>query len=211
MKEIDLPSVPQFIMTMSPETISPEPNIDEDGRPWFTIGTMDFSETNKLLTIVKSNGSKILYATTWLESLMEELLMYFFMGGDGFASEKNFIFKNDVLGASGFSFSLKKETCTKIVNKFELLKGKNKTKFQKSLKDIMDWRNAFAHGTLGYDGGQKKCYVNYYQGEQKRLYLDDDFWSKCEDTFKQANELVLTLNKKLRDEISKNSSEQPST
>lgn len=187
MKDIDLPSVPKFMVSVTPSAFNNPPDIDDKGQPWFTMGTIDFGETNKLLEKVKSNGAKILYATTWLESRIEEVLLTFFMGSGAEENEKYYFFKHEVLESSGFSFSFKKETCNKLVNQFGLLKGKEKEALKKALADIMKWRNAFAHGALGYDGA-KGCFIDYYQGEQQRLYLDNDFWDKCEQTFSTAHD-----------------------
>jgi hypothetical protein len=187
MKDIDLPSVPKFMVSFTtPSVLNNTPEIDEEGQAWVPVGKIDFSVTNKLLEKVKSNGSKILYATTWLESRIEEVLLTFFMGAETDKNEKYYFFKHEVLESSGFSFSFKKETCNKLVNKFGLLKGKEKEALKKALADIMKWRNAFAHGTLGYDG-VKGCFVEYYQGEQQRLFLDNYFWEKCEKTFSTAH------------------------
>ncbi|WP_051333345.1 hypothetical protein [Aliagarivorans marinus] len=197
MKEIELPSVPKFMVSMNKETMVPEPSHVQDGTPWFSFGKIDFGQTNELLSIVKSNGAKILYATTWLESRLEEILMQFFMGEDEFTSERSYLFKHEVLESSGFSFSFKKETCIKIINHLNLLKGKNKDKLPKLLKNIMSWRNAFAHGTLGYDGA-KGCFIDFYQGGQQRLLLDDEFWVECESTFTSAHECIDQVLKQLK-------------
>ncbi len=114
------------------------------------------------------------------------------MGGSSHDSDKNYFFKHEVLESSSFSFSFKKETVLKIINETGALKGKNKDKFQKYLKDIMCWRNAFAHGTLGYDGA-KGCFVDYYQGKQQKEYLNDGFWKECEDTFNKSHECINTV------------------
>jgi len=189
MKEIELPSVPKFMVSIDTKSMNTEPDIDENGNSWFSIGTIDFGETNKLLTTVKSNGAKVLYATTWLESRLEDVLMQFFMGADENASDRSYFFKHEVLESSGFSFSFKKETCIKVISRHELLRGKDKDKFPKLLKDIMSWRNAFAHGTLGYDGS-KGCFIDFYQGGQQRLHLNDEFWGQCESTFTLAHECI---------------------
>ncbi|WP_305812532.1 hypothetical protein [Photobacterium leiognathi] len=190
MRDIDLPSVPKFMVSFDQSSCLETPNIDSDGQPWFELGTIDFGETGKLLDTVKSNGAKILYATTWLESRIEEVLIRFFLGNE--EDERYMFFKHEVLEASGFSFSFKKETCNKLVNQFSLLSGKDKEKLKKSMADIMKWRNAFAHGTLGYDG-TKGCFIDFYQGGQQRLELDDVFWDNCERTFTTAHELMTKI------------------
>ncbi len=195
MRHIDLPSVPKFMVSFDSNSLSGSPNVDEDGRAWFALGKIDFGETGELLETVKSNGAKILYATTWLESRVEEVLINFFLGDE--EDEKYMFFKHEVLEASGFSFSFKKETCNKLVNQFSLLSGKDKEKLKKSLADIMKWRNAFAHGTLGYDGA-KGCFIDFYQGSQQRLELDDKFWDNCEHSFSTAHELLTSIMKHLK-------------
>lgn len=197
MKEIELPSVPELMVSMNKETMNPEPSYDQDGTPWFSSGKIDFGETNDLLSVVKSNGAKILYATTWLESRLEEILIQFFMGEDEFSSDRSYFFKHEVLESSSFSFSFKKEACIKIVNKLGLLKGKNKDKFTKLLKNIMLWRNAFAHGTLSYDGA-KGCFIDFYKGGQQRLHLNDEFWVECEKTYTDAHECINKVVKQLK-------------
>ncbi len=110
--------------------------------------------------------------------------------------DKRTIFEKEILQSSTLSYNNKKELFFKIVNKSELLSGKKKSKLQKYLKDIMEWRNAFAHGLIQVDNIQG-CFVNYYSGSPKMLNLTNDYWDTVESTFKDCHSFIAEINEKL--------------
>jgi hypothetical protein len=143
------------------------------------------------------NGGKILYATSSIDKMVERILVRYFIGPFKGHDERRVIFENDVIQSSSFSYSFKKELIKKIVNKHDLLKGKQKNNINGYLKNIMSWRNAFAHGHIKYNS-PKGCLIEYYSGHKKELYLTDEFWGEVEKTYIECESIL----KLLDDEIS---------
>jgi hypothetical protein len=99
------------------------------------------------------------------------------------------MFDREILKSTVLSFSAKKELVIKVINKGELLSKKNKPIIPKYLKEIMEWRNAFAHGKLIHDS-KSGCVLEYYTGHKKILHLTDDYWVEVEKCFKKCNDLL---------------------
>jgi hypothetical protein len=77
------------------------------------------------------------------------------------------------------------------------LEGGKKNLSQSGLKKIMDWRNAFAHGKLQHDN-KSGCFVRYHSGEQKKLFLTDEYWNEVERVFTESSELLKEARANLR-------------
>ena len=75
------------------------------------------------------------------------------------------------------------------MNSESLLNGRDKADLQKSLKDVMDFRNAFAHGEVTFEE-DKGCVLSYWRGGPKRDILSEEYWNKLENIFKRADQFV---------------------
>jgi len=98
--------------------------------------------------------------------------------------------------SSSTTFGYSPELVHKILNESKIINGKGKDSLQKGLKEIMKWRNAFAHGTLQHDN-ISGCFIRYYSSGNKVLKLSDDFWESVESTFKECHEILGSAIKKL--------------
>ena len=87
------------------------------------------------------------------------------------------------------SYAAKKGLVVEIMNSESLLKGNEKNDLEKSLKDVMDFRNAFAHGDVTFEE-DKGCVLSYWKGGLKRDILTEEYWNNLETIFKRADELV---------------------
>ncbi len=170
--------------------------IEVNGKLIIPFGTVDFGKEGKILETARLNGGKILYAATSLEKKLEEVILLYFFGILKEPNPKRDFFANEVLKASDLTFSYKKELVHKILNESKIINGKGKDSLQKGLKEIMKWRNAFAHGTLQHDN-ISGCFIRYYSSGNKVLKLSDDFWESVESTFKECHEILGSAIKKL--------------
>jgi len=187
MKKVKLPIPNSFSLSWDMQSVLQKLSTDPEGKVF--LGTMDFGEGGSELEIARENGAQIVYATTGIEKGIDKILALYFFGPCVGLNEKRNFFVNQVLQSSDISFAFKKNLVQKIIDKYELLKGKEKNSFQKNLKMIMLWRNAFAHGELVYDSRQGP-FLRYFSGDPQTQKLDDDYWSKVESCFDDVNALL---------------------
>ncbi|MFK5951316.1 MAG: hypothetical protein QM500_21385 [Methylococcales bacterium] len=161
-----------------------------------SLGTIVDSDKSKEVEIARLNGGKVLYATTSIEKIVERILVKYFIGPFQGHDERRVMFENDVIQSSSFSYSFKKELIKKIINQHDLLKGKQKNNINGHLKNIMIWRNAFAHGHIKYND-PKGCLIEYYSGEKKELFLTDVFWGKVEKNYVECESLLKSIDEKI--------------
>lgn len=200
MKEIELPITQSFSITVDTHNVDMSNAVDMgDGRLMVPLGNIVDESISAITETARRNGGKVLYATTSIEQQLEEILLYYFMGPFIEHSDKRVMFEKEILQSSALSYSAKKELVSKLINNHELLTGKKKNKLQESLKKIMKWRNAFAHGKVQHDN-LKGCFIKYYSGAPKTLTLTDEFWGGVESCFKDCSELLKETYNNLEEE-----------
>ncbi|MFA5825391.1 MAG: hypothetical protein WC825_05380 [Gallionellaceae bacterium] len=187
MKEISLPITQTFSMTIDTHNIDMSKTVDlGDGRIGVHVGTMSSIEVAPIMEVARKNGGHILYAATSIEQQLEGILMLYFMGPFIKHDDRRQVFEMEILQSSSMSYSAKKELVLKIVSDNNLLDGEVKNQLQTQLKKIMEWRNAFAHGKMQYDN-IAGCFIKHYSGRQQKLDLNDGYWEKVEQNFKECN------------------------
>ncbi len=160
MKEIVLPTTQTFSMPLDATTLK-SGMVGEGHNQGRALGSLTVNERvwSEVAT-AKKNGGAILYATTAIEQKLESILLNYFLGPSISFNDQRRMFDREILKSTLLSFSAKNELVIKVINEGELLSKKNKPVIPKYLKEIMEWRNAFAHGKLIYDskrGGRRKC------------------------------------------------------
>jgi len=193
MKELDI----QIDKTFSTTTGTIEENDNEFGALRAAFDTAFDNafdeELSKDFEKLRNNGGKILFATTSIEKKMECLLLRVFMGPMGpfqGSGQRRTLFKNEILQSTALSYSAKKELVFKAINILKILTGSDKSKLQTHLKSIMEWRNAFAHGSISHVH-ERGYSISYYSGGNKSLELTNIYWEEVENTFQECNELLL--------------------
>jgi len=70
--------------------------------------------------------------------------------------------------------------------------------FKKELYNVMEYRNAFAHGHIvaDYDSGFLK--IAYHSGTNKRINLDNEYWTKLVVCFNNVINAILTIEENLK-------------
>jgi len=196
MKEITLPITNTFSLTSQIDKVDYS-QCEKMGDSYLVpLGNMVSPEKQKEIDIARLNGGKILYATTSIERKVEHILLDYFLGPFEGHEERRVIFENDVIQSSSFSYSFKKGLIKKIVDSHELLHGKNKNHLNKYLTDIMNWRNAFAHGNIKYND-PKGCLLEYYSAGKKTSILNDIYWENIEKTYYECERLLKELDKNI--------------
>jgi hypothetical protein len=190
MRDINLPISQTVSFTFDPQGIDLSKAVDDgQGRRRVPLGTIFDDRISSLLETARRNGGKVLYATTSIEQKLESILLEYFMGPFTGHDDKRAMFEREILQSSALSYRAKKELVTKIVNASNLLEGSKKSTLQSHLKEIMEWRNAFAHGKIQHDT-KMGCFIRYYSGEPKTTILSDDYWDEVEKTFKECDALL---------------------
>lgn len=196
MKEIALPITQTFSVSLNVEAFKSALAGDSkhQGNPLGTL-VVDEKAWSEIAT-ARRNGGTILYATTSIEQKMEFILLNYFMGRFIRHDPKRDMFEQEILKSKALSFSAKKELVIKVITEDELLQGKKKNTVQKHLKNIMEWRNAFAHGKILHNS-LKGCIVEYYSGHKQKLYLSDEYWNEVETCFKECDVLLDDVGRQL--------------
>ena len=160
-----------------PKAITLRLDLDKEG------GVRGFpsKSPNELATIEK-NRSEILTAMITIEERIIEAVTKFLFSE---SKEKRDFFSGEVIGTSEFSFSFKRRVFTRMLEQFELIEDDKIKQLKANLNKLMLWRNAFAHGQVLHD--HHDGYVlQYYSGGHKELVLDDEFFEKAEETFRDC-------------------------
>jgi hypothetical protein len=154
------------------------------------LGTIDLGTSGKDLNQARANGGIVIWSATCLEEKLDSLIIQFIFSFEDSQSKKGRqFFVNRIMKSDHLSYSAKKSLVVDIVNIESLLEGHDKDDLGKSLKDVMDFRNAFAHGEITFEEGTG-CVLSYWRGGPKREILSEDYWNKLETIFKRADRLV---------------------
>ena len=197
MKEINLPLTQTFAAAIDLHNIKQEQLVDlGNGQMGVSFGQLVNDEISHNMVQARKNGGEILYATTSIEQQIEGILLVYFMGEIVGPNSKRELFEREVLQSTALSLSAKKDLLSKIVNEENLIKRKVKDKLQKQLKDILTWRNAFAHGKIEHNTSIG-CLLKYYSGSIKKLELNDEFWGLVEGTFTECSANLKEIKGKL--------------
>ena len=137
------------------------------------------------IAIIERNGSELLTATVMLEDRMiEAVSTLLFRTGETSKFHREF-FVEEIMGTSDFSFSFKRRVFTRLLERSKKLDPESVKELKAGLNNIMEWRNAFAHGRVlhEYQGG---FVLQYYSGGAKELVLNDAFFEKVESTVRSC-------------------------
>ena len=184
-------------MTIDTHNIDMSKAVDMgDGRLLVPLGKIVDESSSLKVETARKNGGKVLYATTSIEQKLEAILLEYFMGPFVKHEERRVMFETEILQSSALSYSAKKELVAKLVNDRQLLSGSKKNSLQSHLKTIMEWRNAFAHGKIKHDNNAG-CYIVYYSGRPKQIFLTDEYWDEVESSFKECDALLTETHNQL--------------
>jgi len=151
------------------------------------------------LELSRENGAEVIWATISIEKRIDEIIAFYLFGSPANNPEYGF-FVNEILHSNYFPFSHKKEIVIKIMMDVGIFQDQDqeKEKIQKSLKKIMDYRNAFAHGRFTADS-KNGSVLSYYSGGNKSLCLNKEFWETVEQVYRETHNFLDKTIKILKD------------
>lgn len=192
MKKISLPISQTYSTSLDLMAIPKQNVVQREGHVEIHFPQMDFGAANEILQTVRENGSLVVYAATSIERQIDEILLHYFFGSTTKPNSRRDYFLQNILQSDTLNYSFKRNLLMKIVNLQELLTGDHKNKLDLNLKNVMIWRNAFAHGTIHYDA-TRGAEIIYFSGSPRTQSLSDDFWNQVESCYRETNQLLTSI------------------
>ena len=150
-------------------------------------------ELSKDAAQARENGAEIIWATISIEQQIEDIIVSYLFGS-AVDNPKRAFFIHNILRTNSFTFAQKKKIAFKIMSDNHILKGKEKKETQDLLKNVMNYRNAFAHGSISVDVNYG-CRLSYYSNGNKTFVLNDNFWDEVENQYKKLHEILSNAKK----------------
>jgi hypothetical protein len=189
MKELNLPITQRFA-TRTVDMREALKDLASGKIDKIPLGTIDFGASGKDLNQARANGGMVIWSAACLEEKLDSLIIRFLFSFEDSQNQKGRqFFASRIMRSDHLSYAAKKSLVVDIVNGESLLEGRDKADLEKALKDVMDFRNAFAHGEVTFEE-DKGCVLSYWRGGPKRDVLSEDYWNKLENIFKRADQLV---------------------
>ena len=197
MKQLNLPITQRF-STRSVDIEESLKDIASRKIDKIPLGTIDIGTCAKYLNQARANGGMVIWSATCIEEKLDSLIIRFIFPSENSQNQKRFqFFASRIMKSDHLSYAAKKGLVVDIVNSESLLKGRDKADLEKHLRDVMDYRNSFAHGDLDFEQ-DKGCILSFWRGGPKREILTEEYWIKLERIFKRADELVEIAYSKLQ-------------
>jgi hypothetical protein len=133
-------------------------------------------EAHKLAEEARTNRLQVIEGALSIENQLNAVISQYFFGP---SHEMRAAFESLVLNSDWCSFAAKRKLITHIINEQNLLEGRDKSDFDKLMRDVMSVRNAFAHGRLSSD--EKRAWLSFFEGRPREEELTDEYLTKVED------------------------------
>ncbi|MEQ8246014.1 hypothetical protein [Fulvivirga sp.] len=151
---------------------------------------VDIIEYQERMSIVSYNKLQIIDNALNIENELERIISFYFFGRDHKNKEQAKVFETQILFSNWCSFESKRKLVMFILEKQSLFdNNKSKDEFDKSLRKIMKYRNAFTHGKVKYL--RERVKLSWYEGVKPiDEFLTDEFLAKIETDFLKCFKLV---------------------
>lgn len=191
-KKINIPIGNIITATIPANVASDKVVFLENGRMLQKLDTWEIGKSSETLGQIRENASLIIWYAISVEQDLDTIIADYFFGPVlGTAKPKRDFFLQHVLQADIFTFAKKKTLVNTIIQRSQLLSGKDNNLLATYIAKVMRFRNAFAHGKLSIDTHQVSR-IEFFSGEHKTTVLDNAFWAEIE---KECGELDNILRK----------------
>lgn len=111
------------------------------------------------------------------------------------------LFQDTFLHSDFFTFASMIKTLKQIQAKEKFFDAKEWGEIEKVLRSSMRYRNMLVHGRMFGHKNQGKLgvRVEYFEGEPRKMELDQDRWLKIKHDIRLANDYMMQLSKKVWD------------
>ena len=154
-----------------------------------TSGT-NLVEVHKVAEQARMNRLQVIEGALTVENQLNGVILHYFFGT---SHERRVAFESLVLNSDWCSFAAKRKLITHIINEGNLLEGRDKSDFDKLMRDVMSVRNAFAHGNLS--SNEKQAWLSFFEGRPRKEELTDEYLTNIEGMLRVALEDVGTRTK----------------
>ena len=142
---------------------------------------INLAETITLSQQARRNRLSVIEGALSVEDQLEAVILHYFFGS---SHERRAVFESLVLNSDWCSFAAKRKLIVHIMSEQNLLQGRDKSDFDKLMRDVMSVRNAFAHGRFSSD--DKRVWLSFFEGTPRKEELTDDYLTKVETLLRAA-------------------------
>jgi len=138
------------------------------------------------IIICRENAGKIIWAAISIEQKLDDIIHSYLFDRH---TKKTDFFINYFLKTNRIDFSTKRQVALSALKEDNKIYGKKYSKLEKTLSNINKTRNACAHGNI-FESTEHGIILDYYEGGKKSEILTDEYWTKIENDFSIANEII---------------------
>jgi hypothetical protein len=132
----------------------------------------------EMIEVARHNGMQIISCTLAIEDLMKKVITNTLFSE---VKEKKELVTGLILDSEWFSFSACRNLFLRLLQDGQCVTGRVRQDFEKDLSKVMKCRNAFAHGTIFFDG--TSIALKYFEGASKQIVLNEEYWSSVESLY----------------------------
>jgi len=159
---------------------------------WHSI---DLETLREDMDVVYKNRSDILHNTAHIETLLEQIILRFFVKGEDDKTKRD-IFLNQILKANWCTFAAKMKLVKYLYK--DLWTSKEREKITQSIQKVIDIRNAFTHGELVIQS-DGHANLTWFKDTNRSRNLDNEFIDEIEANIKDCLEIVEKIDYCLRE------------
>ena len=151
--------------------------------------SINLNEVSDLINQTRRNRVVVLEGALTIENKISQIISHYLFGQ---AHERKEVFESILLDSESCSFATKRRLVRYIINEQCLLTGSEKTEFDKLIRNIMSWRNAFIHGKLSCPDG-KSVWLSFFEGGPQKKELTDEFLTEVESFLRVGYEACFKM------------------
>jgi hypothetical protein len=150
---------------------------------------------NSIYEPIYENKLAIIESALDIERNIEFIISHYFFGKETLNKAKCDEFKKMILASDWCTVSSKRKLMSYIITQTKALEGKDIELYNKELKKLFSYRNAFTHGDITTDG--RKVKLSYFEGTPMIAFLNDEYFIKAEINITATRELTMKIGIKI--------------
>ena len=148
----------------------------------------DFDEARE----IRRDSGRIISAASAIDQVIAEIIANTIFRE---VREHRELVLGSILSSDWCSFAAKRKLLKLAIETFSLIEGKKKNQLDKNLLNVMHYRNAFAHGTLGHNFNTLIQELHYFESKPQTATLNDVYFEKLQKVFLDAWETLQEIQK----------------